>query len=204
MAQPVEGRLPAAAPERPTGRRLELRVDPLDLGQADGVDPVGRQVERRVGADEPAVRLIAAGHAPESGPVVRSRAREDPLDEDVPIAHERGTDLLTDDRLERRREALPVGLRPAGSLDRGRGQQRPRVDGLSEQVVELVDHLADRALCGDHAVGQGGQDVRGMPVDVRAHRPPAAEQPVAVGRRLDGLVGGNVEEPDLGTLERVD
>ena len=121
--EPGDRHSPVGGSDRARRRCLELRVDPLDLGQPDRVDRLGGQVERRMGPDEAAIGIGAAGYEREASPIVRSGVRQEPIDERLPIADEGRSDRVDDDGLQapRRSDRAPRSTNPAAPRwpDRG-------------------------------------------------------------------------------------
>ncbi len=88
-------------------------------------------------------------------------------------------------------------------VPRGVGQ-RPLGVRLGEQLVQLLDDLRAEHRYGCAALGRAAAQVgRGL-VEVARHVTPALEERIGLGRGADRLVGGDVQQLDLGPVHRVD
>ena len=162
------------------------------------------EIDRRVRGDEVGVCGLAARDVAQPGAVVGTGDRRQLVGEVCPLPFERRPDVVPDRSSDRRGEPVPFRARPAGRIGGRRPGQRPRVIGPRQEVVEL----------GDDAVDQRPR--RDEPVPCRARRPatwrsihgPISRQRASraspsstVAERLEA---GDVQERDLGAVERVD
>ncbi len=155
------------------------------------MDLLGREVERRVDADHlPVGRGVDLAKAR----LLRgARLREKLAAEEVAVALEGGRHARADRLLE-----LPPDL---GRLDTG--DERPLRGGPGEEVVELRERLGDRVPDGEAPARRSAAEVRADLVEPGPDRAPAEHDVARVLGRRHGLDLGEVEELDLGPVERV-
>ncbi len=178
---------PAPAAEDSPRKGFDLGVDPLDLGQPDPVQLLGRGVERGVHPHQLPVRRDAAGEVAHAGAVVRACRGPDLLRQHVVQAGERRADLVADSGLD------------AGHRD----HERPLGVRSRQLVSQDVDHPVDGGAAGHEPVREAAPQVGDVVVHEGGHRAPPLEQGLAVGRRPRRLVVGGVEELDRDAVERV-
>jgi len=168
------------------------------------MDGIRLQVERRVGSDQPPIDPLAVRDARKSRPVVAGRSGRDLLDEERPVAFEGRTDPVADRRGQVGGEPIDGCHRPVGPLDPAGIEEGPLDIRASEQVVQLRDDASNESPRRDDTPTQGRARRDDEVVDRRRHRPPPGQQRLGLLRRSNGLERGDVQEGDLGSVERVD
>jgi hypothetical protein len=182
----------------------ELPVDTLDLLEADLVDLLRGEGERRVRPDEMGVRSITAGDVGEPGPVIGAGIRAQLVDEDGSLALERRPDAVPDRGQESVGEIRPHVRRPIRVVGRGQRRQRPVLVVDREEVVELVHDAVDEGSRRDQTLGGRRSQAVDVTVDPGTHRAPSLQRGLSVVGVVQWLVAGDVQEEDLGPIERVD
>ena len=156
----------------------------FDLGQADVVDLLGAQLDRRVVADRRRVGVVAAGDPAQPGLVVGAGVWLDVVAERVAVRPGRRPDVALDDPGEAALPLVEVGaLHPAGV---GGVEQRVLGERRREPAVDLVDGLADGEIGRGPAVGDTLAVPAGKVAEVRRDAVVLADEPlgdVGVGDR---------------------
>ena len=145
----VEGRIVAEPPEdlrdvaRAQHHLAELPIlagKLLDLLQADLVDLVGRELERRVVADHPVVDVGAVGEPRQPDVVFVPGVRANAIPDRVAVGRHRRSNV----GLDGLRQAGAPGIR-IDDAHRIRGlEERVLGDGLRQPAIDLLDGVVDR------------------------------------------------------------
>ena len=169
------------------GGRAQLAVlagQRFDLGQADVVDLLGAQPDRRVVADRRRVSLVAAGDPAQPGLVVGAGVWLDVVAERVTVRPGRRPDVALDDPGEAALPLLEVGAIHAAGV--GGVEQRVLGERRREPAVDLLDGLADGEVGRGPAMGDTLAVPAGQVAEVRRDAVVLADEPlgdVGVGDR---------------------
>ena len=156
-----------------------------------------------MGARQARVRLEAARHVGEARSVVGPGAGQHLVGDERAVASEGGPDDIVDRPRQGVAEPGPLTAVRRWPLGSGGGHERPILVGLDEELVELGEHPLGRRARRDPARDELVAADRDLAVQPGAHRRPAREQRPAGGGRVGRLERLQVEEGDLGTVERI-